>query len=1093
MTVMRRRCPGDGVVRSASTFEVSMTTGPLQEVRFAVVLYGGVSLAIYINGVTQELLRLVRASALPEGDLQHSERVYRKLAAVLAPGIVPTSATATEGEIRTRFVIDIVSGTSAGGINGIFLAKALANNTKMDALQDLWFNEGDIAKLLNDRRSYADIGLRPGPPESLLNSQRMYSKLLTALDVMDGNAGVAAALQSPHADRIDVYATTTDIEGIPVPVPLADNVVFERRHRNAFHFRFIKDERNDFQPLNNPFLAFSARCTSSFPFAFEPMQLASVDEVLTRHRVWSERKFCHAGSSRWQRYFTNYLHGVLPGATPFVDRSFGDGGYLNNAPFSHAVDALLMRQADVPVDRKLVYVEPSPAHPEEAAAARRPNAVENSLAALVEIPGYQTIRNDLNRVLDRNAAVARVNRTVAEVEARIQAAGDACPDGPLEEIWFHPDSCYQAYYQMRAGEVTDLLATMVARTRGIEEDSAHFRALRAVVRSWREDEYHVDPRTAGAETSTAGVRRFLEDFDLPYRMRRLRFVIRKLDQLLALDSPNETMRRDAEATARFGSTLSAGKPVPPIRTADVFEVRARYSRAYTEDLKFVFDHVLGIPDPDDSDTPEDLRGKPHANPAKLVRDVLPERSEILALLNAMIGLADNAGPGPKRTTVTDASETAEPRPSRRVTLSTTKTVRWESDPVDAEELYGKRLREYRATAVSARAEGGQSTAIGEPPTSVQSKLRVAGQHLAELLRPPLERAHQAAVPGERATEADEIARRYYRCFDLFDAVQYPMTFGTDVGEADVVEIIRVSPEDAPALVDDVAGRRAKLKGLAIAHFGAFLDQDWRVSDLLWGRLDAAERLISSLLPHQESDALRRGLIVEAHEAILVEFGAQARLGEMAVRQATGRTPEGPLPTGRVNALIAAVVPPLTLGTPGAQKQFMQLWQDVVPASPDRTLLARSLARGSSIVGRILDKIGDDSGLGSPGTWLTRAGRALWGLVEVSVPRSFGEFLGGYWQQLFAAVAAIMVVMGVLTNTVPVVTAGMTLFGIVAVFFAARTILRRFLQRGEVRRLVIGLFALAVVVLCALGLLLVVAWITGAPAWLVRTLPPGLEP
>jgi hypothetical protein len=35
---------------------------PPQEIRFAVVLYGGVSMAIYINGVVQELLRLVRAN-----------------------------------------------------------------------------------------------------------------------------------------------------------------------------------------------------------------------------------------------------------------------------------------------------------------------------------------------------------------------------------------------------------------------------------------------------------------------------------------------------------------------------------------------------------------------------------------------------------------------------------------------------------------------------------------------------------------------------------------------------------------------------------------------------------------------------------------------------------------------------------------------------------------------------------------------------------------------------------------------------------------------------------------------------------------------
>jgi len=34
----------------------------VKEIRFAVVMYGGVSLAIYINGVAQELLRMVRLS-----------------------------------------------------------------------------------------------------------------------------------------------------------------------------------------------------------------------------------------------------------------------------------------------------------------------------------------------------------------------------------------------------------------------------------------------------------------------------------------------------------------------------------------------------------------------------------------------------------------------------------------------------------------------------------------------------------------------------------------------------------------------------------------------------------------------------------------------------------------------------------------------------------------------------------------------------------------------------------------------------------------------------------------------------------------------
>jgi hypothetical protein len=49
---------------------------------------------------------------------------------------------------RVRGVVDIVSGTSAGGINGICLAKAIATNRPQDALWDLWLDEGDIKRLL---------------------------------------------------------------------------------------------------------------------------------------------------------------------------------------------------------------------------------------------------------------------------------------------------------------------------------------------------------------------------------------------------------------------------------------------------------------------------------------------------------------------------------------------------------------------------------------------------------------------------------------------------------------------------------------------------------------------------------------------------------------------------------------------------------------------------------------------------------------------------------------------------------------------------------------------------------------------------------
>ncbi len=51
-----------------------------REVRFAVVIYGGVSLTIYINGIVQELLNMVLSTARPSAQLTQLQNVYRDLA-----------------------------------------------------------------------------------------------------------------------------------------------------------------------------------------------------------------------------------------------------------------------------------------------------------------------------------------------------------------------------------------------------------------------------------------------------------------------------------------------------------------------------------------------------------------------------------------------------------------------------------------------------------------------------------------------------------------------------------------------------------------------------------------------------------------------------------------------------------------------------------------------------------------------------------------------------------------------------------------------------------------------------------------------------
>ena len=79
-------------------------------------MYGGTSLAIYINGVAQELLALVRATApettesgakvahIPTKELRGAEHVYRELGQMVGWDGVRPDRHGSGHPIRTRFV-----------------------------------------------------------------------------------------------------------------------------------------------------------------------------------------------------------------------------------------------------------------------------------------------------------------------------------------------------------------------------------------------------------------------------------------------------------------------------------------------------------------------------------------------------------------------------------------------------------------------------------------------------------------------------------------------------------------------------------------------------------------------------------------------------------------------------------------------------------------------------------------------------------------------------------------------------------------------------------------------------------------------------
>jgi hypothetical protein len=129
------------------------------------------------------------------------------------------------------------------------------------------------------------------------------------------------------------------------------------------------------------------------------------------------------------------------------------------------------------VDRKLIYIEPSPEHPEDEPPRKdKYQALENVKAALT-LPTYETIREDLQRIIDRNELLKRVTRITRLIEgdlAKAQKERTVLAEGEwvtldLAEMTKRFGVYYIPYRRLRIASTTDELAKLIARSRGLDE------------------------------------------------------------------------------------------------------------------------------------------------------------------------------------------------------------------------------------------------------------------------------------------------------------------------------------------------------------------------------------------------------------------------------------------------------------------------------------------------------------------------------------------------------------------------------------------------------------------------------------------------
>lgn len=416
-----------------------------KELRLALVCYGGVSLAVYMHGVTKEIWHIARASrAHQDGDeIDGVAGVYRELLEKIE----------TDHSLRLRVLPDILTGASAGGINAVFLAQALYSGGSLEALTDLWLKNADVSELTAEEAQpgwrFAKFWAQPladwflkrsgnavdesvspetrkevrgkvsqmvrgrwfGPPFS---GERFSEMLYEALQNMAAtNAGPPLL---PPGFPVDLLVTATDFRGHAEMLRLnSPPIVEETEHRLPIAFRKAVPLEAGGEVADRLELVLAARATASFPGAFPPLVLDEIDRLGASN--------AHHWASRGA-----FLSRIMPSHMrdgSINDVALIDGAVLVNAPFGAALKAISGRTSQREVDRRFVYIEPRPDRSPSRVAGETLEPIgwfTSIFGSLSTIPREQPIRDDLERIEQQSKDAQRLRRIVLGLRPEIDRA-----------------------------------------------------------------------------------------------------------------------------------------------------------------------------------------------------------------------------------------------------------------------------------------------------------------------------------------------------------------------------------------------------------------------------------------------------------------------------------------------------------------------------------------------------------------------------------------------------------------------------------------------------------------------------------------------
>jgi patatin-related protein len=522
--------------------------------------------------------------------------------------------------------------------------------------------------------------------------------------------------------------------------------VHDQKYRHVLRFRYLSGNgpRDDFAV--NAELAFAARATSSLPGGFSPAQLGDLKRVL-KDDVARNGEAPVDVEDFISRQFREY---ALAGADA-RHTCFADGGILDNQPFSNAIRAIAKRSATRQVVRRILYIDPHPISEPAPTDGRLPGTFETLLGSLSRIPKHEPVHDEIWALNGFNRRIHRINDTVESsrgiVERLVREVGEIYglelkADTQVLEKWRqavnrHASSLevagYASYVGFKLRSMADELAAVICQQLNYPLNSGHALFVVNILKAWMERRRLLPVGASINEDQRA----FLRLFDIGFRRRRVRFLIKDIN-------------------ARYRLARRPGH------------------RPNTDDLDGL-KHAL-----------YDLLDKYHSN----LRGG-DQEAALFPLLEAAFG-------------------------------ETLLTPLLQAGRVDAQDFldhHGDKVDGYYATL---------RNAIWDDKT-------------------PLHQLLSTIVAG-CADWPEPVAREFltrFVAFPFWDVMIFPLSDMGDVGELYEIRGVRMSPNDSRLVID--GGAEKKLRGVRYQHFGAFFSRYARENDYLWGRLDAAERLIDILV------------------------------------------------------------------------------------------------------------------------------------------------------------------------------------------------------------------------------------------------------